>query len=294
MRVSEYSMGRTLKCHNVRAGAVEVTKDGLAVEFLSDKSSKYSPCVKHRQVPWNWLPKGAKQVFQKYEEIHPKKVLYHFVRIDGRPLTRKNITDWLNMCVLMTDWRRLRIVPHSMRVGRSSSRHLAGESILSVHFDGRWGEKSGAIKAYTQLGLVSMSPEQIFQKKECYHRSWTVQHLDYIAHTLIETRGKVDKHPFARNLKKHFPSSYQNNEAGPSCSVPGHQYSGTTLERPGGPPIRSVPGESRDVQTKVSTCQVPPQYDKQGNAALQIRIHVWKEPSPPPPVYWLQRMIRMV
>ena len=100
LRISEYSMAHTKRCHNLRAGSLGTTPKGLAVEFFSDKTSHFSPCVKHKEVPWKCLPRGAKQLFEEYERIRPKDAEFHFVRIDRWPLTRKNVTDWLDVCAV--------------------------------------------------------------------------------------------------------------------------------------------------------------------------------------------------
>ena len=48
LQISEYSMARTKRCHNLKAGSLETTPKGLATEFFSDKTSHFSPYVKQR------------------------------------------------------------------------------------------------------------------------------------------------------------------------------------------------------------------------------------------------------
>ena len=118
MRISEYSYTRAhLPDHNVRRGAILPGKKGLSVEFYSDKVTKLNAAVKHRFVRWSFLPPGAKEIINRYIKIRPPEAKYFFIQMDGRPLRQRNVTDMLDITVLQTKHRFLRILPHGLRSG---------------------------------------------------------------------------------------------------------------------------------------------------------------------------------
>ena len=131
--ISEYTGSQ----HNVRSGSVTWSDGGISVDFFSDKSSRYNSPVKHRLVPWNMLPPKSREFLDVYREKRPRNALHFFCKKDGRPLSRKNIVDMLDVCLIQTSHRFLRIVPHSFRVGGSSHRHLFLKMPISeVMFEG--------------------------------------------------------------------------------------------------------------------------------------------------------------
>ena len=118
MRISEYSeMAVSLKqpkrSHNIRTHCVRVSHIGLSIAFESDKTSNYSKTVKHRTTKWSKLPHFTRSVLEKFMELRPKGAENFFCKRDGRPLTRPDVLNFLRLCLLGTEWRNLKIEPHS-------------------------------------------------------------------------------------------------------------------------------------------------------------------------------------
>ena len=120
MRVGEYTQTQAKTSHNIRHDAISLERAGIEVEFYSDKTAGLDGVVKHRFIPWSLLPKGAKVILHEYDSIRPVEAPTYFCQIDGRPLTRKRFVDWLETCLLQTEYRRLHVVPHSLRLGGTS------------------------------------------------------------------------------------------------------------------------------------------------------------------------------
>ena len=208
MRICEYSFTRAhLPDHNVRRGAILPGKRGLSVEFFSDKVTKLNAAVKHRFVKWKFLPEGAKSIIEQYIKVRPASSKYFFCTNDGRPLRRSHVMDFLESCVLLSDHRFLRILPHGMRSGGASQRRLDGGHILDIKYDGRWTETGKAIDHYTRPNLIDLGPKTVFRERPRYRKKWPVERLQFIINNVIETKGD-ESHPFLRKFKKYFRDVY--------------------------------------------------------------------------------------
>ena len=137
MRICEYSFTRAhLPNHNVCRGTILPGKRGLSVEFFSDKVTKLNAAVKHCFVKWKFLPEGAKSIVEQYIKMRPAASKYFFCTYDRRPLRRSHMMDFLESCVLLSDYKFLFILQHGMHSGGASQRQLNGGHILDIKYDG--------------------------------------------------------------------------------------------------------------------------------------------------------------
>ena len=75
MCISEYSSvsvwqkltDKFNKAHNIRYYAIRVSRTGLSIRFISDKTAKAGDPIKHHTIAWKLLPDFAKGVKQCYE-----------------------------------------------------------------------------------------------------------------------------------------------------------------------------------------------------------------------------------
>ena len=139
MRVSEYSRtsDKDGNKHNLKEDALITSPAGLSITFRSDKTSKAADPYKHRFVSWKSLPSGARQAFQQYDKLRPKKAINYFCREDGVELTRNSVLNLLDTCLLLTSFSRLTVTPHCFRLGAASHDWLQGLSITDILIKGR-------------------------------------------------------------------------------------------------------------------------------------------------------------
>ena len=200
MRVCEYCDcardGNLL--HNVYSHAVSFTPQGLSLHLFLDKVSSFSPTPKHRMKDWVALPPYTRAVLQAYIAVHPRKGPNFFCHPDSSPIKRDYFVNFL------TDWKFLRITPHSFRLAYPSLQVLKGENMTDILYQARWSPTSKAVEAYTRPELVDMHPQQIHDQLVCYLRTWSLKKLSYIAAVTVESEDD-DLHPIAWSLKTNFP-----------------------------------------------------------------------------------------
>ena len=204
MRVCEYTSARSgRKDHNIYAQSVEVTDLGCGVTFLSDKVSKDDPTPKYRFIDWPFLPPFVKQAISLYSSLRPKGAKHFFVREDGRPLTRDDMVDALDLCVLHSPFWRMKYMSHAFRIGGASQARLAGVNILQIQNQGHWGKNSKAVEHYTRQQFLRMTPDQLYAHTK-YRRNWTDAKLRYLAKRVVQTPGdRSHKHHLM--LQNNFP-----------------------------------------------------------------------------------------
>ena len=108
MRISEYSSvaiwkkptDKSDKSHNIRYYPIRVSKRGLSVRFISDKTAKTGDPIKHRTISWKRLPDFAKGVMRCYEIL--RKGTNYFCTEDDQPLDRNAVLNLMGPCLLHT------------------------------------------------------------------------------------------------------------------------------------------------------------------------------------------------
>ena len=208
MRISESSeMGQGNKSHNVRSHCVRMSEIGLSIAFESDKTSKYGNLIKHHTISWDKLPNNAREVLETYKKLRPQNTKYFFCKIDRQPLTRNDVINWLDICLLQTEWRKLNITPHSFRQGRASEESLKGSDITDIRHEGRWAHQSKAFDAYARSDLVTIPPSDVYNQYEKHGKKWTSARLKHLLQVVVETPRHEKDHPHAAVLKSQFPST---------------------------------------------------------------------------------------
>ena len=204
MRVGEYTQAREgRKDHNIYEQSVVVTDLGCGVTFLSDKVSADDPTPKYRFIDWPFLPSFAKEAIQRYSDLRPKGAKHFFVHEDGRPLTRDDVVNAIDICVLHSPYWRMRYVSHGFRIGGASQARLAGVNILQIENQGRWGKNSRAVEHYTRQQFLHMSPDQLYEHEK-YRKDWTRAKIRYLSKEVVQTPGGAT-HPHHRLLLERFP-----------------------------------------------------------------------------------------
>ena len=87
--------------------------------------------------------------------------------MDSCPLKCWNVVDMLDMTVLQTKCRFLRILPLGLRSGGVSQNRLDGSHILDIRHDCHWSEMGRAIDHYSHPNLIDLGPKKVY--KECPH-----------------------------------------------------------------------------------------------------------------------------
>ena len=103
----------------------------------------------------------------------------------------------------------LRIVPHSFCQGEASDHRWNGQSIIKIHHEGWWLEKSSSFESYSSPNLVAMPPEQIFDEIQRYRCNWPFKQLYHLSENAVQTEGSCEDHPHAQALEKFFPDFMQ-------------------------------------------------------------------------------------
>ena len=204
MRICKYSRISDGNQHNIRANAVLTSDLGVRIAFHSDMTSKGSHPICHRFVEWHQLPQGAQKVIESYKATHPAREYNFFCSFDGLELTRPWVLNFLEACLLQTDWVFLSVTPHCFCVGAASNARVIGVPISEVSYIGRWINKRKAIEAYIRLDMIALSPAVIHQELPHYHRACPEQRILFISRSVIETPGSV-LHPHHRAVARNFP-----------------------------------------------------------------------------------------
>ena len=123
-------------------------------EFLSNLCQTKQPSMVHplntissSGLPYPVMPKTPSM------HIYSKDLLQHplsSVQSQDCQLTRNNILNFLDVCLLQTDWRNLNILPHSFCQGQSFTWHVQRHvDVASVKHAGHWNLSNKAFEAYT-------------------------------------------------------------------------------------------------------------------------------------------------
>ena len=213
MRLSEFtnqkSYHRGLQLnYNLKSSAIRIAHTGLSAAFESDKTSTKGGPIKHRTVAWSNLPQGAQQIMEDYNSAHPDGSWF-FCKNDGRALTRNDILNLLEPCLLHSDWKFLRVTPHSFRQGRPSVEPMEGTPIDDLMHAGRWTKKSTAFDHYSRTDLAMLPPATILQALPKCRQVWTSARLRFTSLNLVQTPDHMSTHPHHQLVKKSFPIHFQ-------------------------------------------------------------------------------------
>ena len=199
LRVSEYTRPtRPGQNHNIWADSVFITDDALSIRFRSDKTTRSVFAIKHRSIKWSRLPEGSKQIFEEYLAARPKAARTFFCHEDGTELIYDDVHDWLQACVLLTDWRNVHITTHCFRQGRASVETYEGRSFSDVARDLRWTPTSKAMEAYLRGSVAAATPEKLIEVDPQYQVKWHLRRLATLADTIVETDGATATNAFTQ------------------------------------------------------------------------------------------------
>ena len=124
--------------HNLHAKAIRISARCLSCVFQSDKTSKFTRAIRHRQVPWSKLPLNSNEIVDAYIAARPPAQTY-LCKEDVQPLSRTDVLNMIDVYVLQTDWGNLHVMPHGFfRQGCYSKEGLAGIDISTIEHECRW------------------------------------------------------------------------------------------------------------------------------------------------------------
>ena len=190
--------------HNLHHDSVNITPSGLGISFWSDKVSHNDPTAKHHMVYWAFLLPRVQDLFTQYDSMRPKEAQHYFVHEDGQEVTRDCFLDFLDVCLVQTDFYTLIILPHCFRIGGASWACHEGQHILQIRADGCLGEQSKAIEPYLRLPFMDMTPQVIHEKHEHFCHNWHLCRVSHMAQCVVQTQsGRF--HPFHLMFLQHFP-----------------------------------------------------------------------------------------
>ena len=203
LRVSEYTSKLTADIqagdndHNLHHNGVLVQKDGLTVIFASDKSSQK---CKERFITWDGIPiNNFKELLQEYDKIRIKTSPIYFCHKDSTNLTPNDMSNWIDLSIMQTDWKGLKITSHCYRIGGTSYLYHSGLDIPSLQRSGRWSLSDPAtLEHYLKPGLYSTSPETIRTTLPQYKSSMTLTRAMYLRDCITTTGGS--EHPVNKIL----------------------------------------------------------------------------------------------
>ena len=204
--------------HNVHFSTIRPCKLGLTARFISNKMSTAGDPIKHRTVLWSKLPEFARLTVEVYTFLH--KGEYFFCNEDGQPLTRNNVLDLLEPCLLHTSFIHLNLMLHCFRQGHVSQGLLEDMSISDLKHECRWTRDSSAFEAYAKTDLIQMKPSVIDTQFKHLHKKRQPKRLLFISNHLIQTKGAPTKHVHHQMLLDEFPEQFKKNQALPAISIP--------------------------------------------------------------------------
>ena len=174
LRVSEYTSKLMAHIqageddHNLSSNGVLVQDNGITLIFVSDKTSHHS---KERFITWDSVPIDKfKELLQEYNKTRMKNSPVYFCHENGTNLTPNDMSDWIDLSLLITDWKGLKITSHCYRIGGTFYKYHTGLDIPSLQKSGRWSQSDNAtVKHYLKPGLYSTPPEVIHAKLPQYN-----------------------------------------------------------------------------------------------------------------------------
>ena len=220
LRVSEYTCKlvadmRSGDDHNLKSHHILIQDDGLTVIFSSEKTSKQR---KERFIQWDKIPiTGFKKLMQEYHKLRVKNSPVYFCHAKGTNLTPNDISNWIELATLHSDWNGLKITSHCYRIGGTFYLYRSGLDIPNLQRSGRWSSTdTTSVEHYLKPGLYSTSPQTIRDTLPQYKHKMSLARAIYLR-DCITTPGGIG-HPFNTVLKDNgFPhlqrSIYPTNHA---------------------------------------------------------------------------------
>ena len=126
----------------------------------------------------------------------------------GHPLTRNDVLNLLDVCLLQTDWQNLNILPHSFHQGKASQDMLRGIDVASVRHAGHWNPTSKAFEAYACPDLTAIPPAQIWQSTPSLRHNWLMDRILHLSTCVVETPGSALHHPHHQALAQLHPNPF--------------------------------------------------------------------------------------
>ena len=206
MRVCEMTTtGEKDAGHNLKGNAIKISDLGLSTAFESDKMAKFNDCIKRHMIVWSRLPPYTNKVIEDYKSVRPVESDYFFCHKEGRPLTRDDFRNLLDLCLIHMDWAFLNMTPHGLRQGRATHETLQGIEMATILHSGHWTDKSKAFNAYARTDFIALLPSQIMTDYPQCKKKWTTPHLQFLLKNTLESTGSPDSHPHWQCLKEIAP-----------------------------------------------------------------------------------------
>ena len=109
--------------------------------------------------------------------------------------------NWLDLCLLQTDWGMLRITPHAFRQGCICQESLDGVDIQTLMCEGRWATNSDATEHYTRTDFASLKPYELMREFPDFRKTWSIKRLAYLSKNVVESYGMAENHPHTEALQ---------------------------------------------------------------------------------------------
>ena len=109
------------------------------------------------------------------------------------------MSNWIDLSIMQTDWKGLKITSHCYGIGGTSYLYHSGLDIPSLQRSGRWSLSDPAtVEHYLKPGLYSTSPATIHAMLPRYKSSMTLTRAMYLRDCITTTGGS--EHPFNKIL----------------------------------------------------------------------------------------------
>ena len=211
LRVSEYTSKLVADIqsgddHNLKSHHVLIQEDGLTLIFSSAKASKQR---KERFIQWDRIPIPTfKTLMHDYHKIRMKDSPVYFCHADGTNLMPNDVSNWIEVATLLSDWSGLKITSHCYRIGGTSYLYRSGLDILNLQRSGRWsGSDTTTVEHYLKPGLYSAPPQTVKETLPQYRKKLTLARAIFLR-DCITTSGGMN-HPFNKVLEDNGFSQLQ-------------------------------------------------------------------------------------
>ena len=145
-----------------------------------------------------------RKLVKDYTASRPQGAHNFFCKEDGQPLDRNDVLNLLDICLLQTSYKKLKLTPHSFRQERALEETLAGCDFEALQHECRWSKQSRAFDAYACSDLVALPLKQVHDQYPKYRQVWTTARLRYLSQMVVETEGCPSHHPHTRVLRIDF------------------------------------------------------------------------------------------
>ncbi len=181
---------------------MKIKEQGLCLFFDHCKGSS---------APSEWVIKWAsvdpafnfREQLEAYQAIRPPSE-YFSCREDGSPLRSKDVGDYLDLCLMHTDWWHLNVTSHSFRVGQATERFQAEDNIQNIQRMGRWTERSNAFETYLRPGSAALDPQEFAELFPGNVWQWTEKHLSWLKDHVTRPTKEGEAHPHMQQLTELF------------------------------------------------------------------------------------------